>query len=185
MPYANFVLPSLVGAGLVFGWILALWLERRHDRGSSASSDELLDELETATTPRRSMEIRTSPEGLPALLDCIQDQIDTGFGPRQSRQLARRIRSHRHRGIRSALFLIRVNGVRCDLDFHWTRDAEDRIRLMVLAVPKIIRALRRHLKAGPRLAAEGSPAVPQSGDFAPSGGRFVIASDPAGTASRE
>lgn len=185
MPYANFVLPAIVGAGLVFGWILALWLERRYDRTDPASSEELLDELETASTPRRSLEIRAISDDLPPVFDCIVEQVDTGFGPRQSKRLIQRIRAHRHRGIRSALFLVRVNGVRCDLDFHWTRDPEDQIRLMVLAVPKIIRALKRQHKTGPRLAPDGPFDEIPGGDFAPSARSFSIANEAAGTAERE
>ena len=185
MPHANFVLPAIVGAGLVFGWILALWLERRYDRTDPASSEELLDELETASTPRRSLEIRALPEELPQLFDCIVDQVDTGFGPRQSRRLIQRIRAHRHRGIRSALFLVRVNGVRCDLDFHWTRDPKDQIRMMVLAVPKIIRALKRHHKGGPRFAPDGPFDEIPGVDFAPSARSFSIANEANRTAERE
>jgi hypothetical protein len=168
MPQASFILPAMVAAGLVLGWIFARWLERRHDHGTPASSEDLLDELETVSAPRRHLELCIDPDALPALLDCLLAQIDTGFSPRQCRQLTRRIHAHHHRGIRSALFLIRVNGVRCDLDFHWTRDPDQRIRLMVLAVPKIIRAVKRHLKCeahpvarSPQVAISSHPA----GDF--------------------
>lgn len=167
----SFILPAMVAAGLVLGWLLARWLERRHDRGTPASSEDLLDELESASSPRRHLELCIDRDALPALLDCLAGQIDSGFGPRQCRQLTRRIHAHQHRGIRSALFLIRVNGVRCDLDFHWTRDPDQRIRLRVLAVPKLLRALKRHL---------GAAAAPAARRPAPERPQVANSSQPAG-----
>lgn len=148
MPYAYLLLPSIVGGGLIFGWLIARWLERRYDRGSKASSEELLDELEMAYSSRRSIEIRTPAGHLQKLFGCMVEQIDSGFGEKHARQMVQRIESQ---GPRNALYPIRVNGIRSELEFQWSRDEHGGVRLVVLAVPKVIRALKRSSKRPLRL----------------------------------
>lgn len=154
MPHAYYVLPAIVGAGLIFGWIFARWLERRFDRRSKASSEELLDELEMAYSSRRSFEIYTAPQHLSQVFGCMLGNIDSGFGEKHARQMQQRIEA---RGPSTALYPIRVNGIRSELEFQWTCDGEGGIRLLVLAVPKVIRALKREAKRLPR------PFVAESG----------------------
>jgi len=143
------MLPAILAGGLAVGWLLARWLENRYDRRSPDSSEALLDKLETARTFRHSIEIHTAADSLPRVLDCIPEHVDAGFGVRQSRRLLRRILSHGHRGIRSALFPVRIDGVPCELDFQWTRDPENRIHVLILAVPKVIRAVKRQVRKLP------------------------------------
>ena len=147
MPHAYIILPAIVGGGLIFGWIFARWLEKRYDRGNKASSEELLDELEMAYSSRRSFEIHTPPEYLPQVFGCMLGQIDSGFGEKHARQMLQRIEA---RGPSNALYPIRVNGIRSELEFQWTCDAGGRVRLLVLAVPNVIRALKREAKRLPR-----------------------------------
>jgi hypothetical protein len=146
---ATFMLPAILAGGLAFGWLLARWLENRYDRRNPLSSEALLDKLETARTSRCSIEIPSAAESLSRILDCIPKHVDAGFGVRQSRRLLRRILSHGHRGMRSALFPVRIDGVPCELDFQWTRDAENHIRVLILAVPKVIRAVKRQIRKLP------------------------------------
>lgn len=147
MPHAYIILPAIVGGGLIFGWMIARWLEKRYDRGNEASSEELLDELEMAYSSRRSFEIHAPPEYLPQVFGCMLDKIDSGFGEKHARQMLQRIES---RGPSNALYPIRVNGIRSELELQWTREGDGRIRLLVLAVPKVIRALKREAKRLPR-----------------------------------
>jgi hypothetical protein len=146
MPYPYLILPTIVGCGLVFGWILARWMERRYDRGNMASSEELLDGLEIAYTPRRSIEIRVRPDQLRRVFECLLENIDSGFAQRHARQLIGRIDGHHSAAMRHVFFAVKVNGIRTDLDLHWSRDADDRVRLLILAVPKVIRALKQQAK---------------------------------------
>jgi hypothetical protein len=149
MPHAHLVLPAIVIGGLIFGWIMARWLERRYDRRNKASSVELLDELEMAYSSRHSVEVFVSMDELPRLFACIAEQIDSGFGEKHARQMLQRIASQ---GPRNALYPIRVNGVRSELELQWNRDSAGRVRLLTLAVPKVIRALKRQIKRLPRPA---------------------------------
>jgi hypothetical protein len=148
MPHAYLILPAIVGGGLIFGWICARWMERRYDRGGKASSEELLDELEMAYSSRRSIEIRTPAAQLHRVFACMVEQIDSGFGEKHARQMIQRIESQ---GPRNALYPIRVNGIRSELELQWNRDADGGVRLVVLAVPKVIRALKRYSKDSLRL----------------------------------
>lgn len=150
MPQAQLIVLAIVGIGLVSGWLVARWLERHYDRANKASSEELLDELEMAYTSRRSFEVRVAPQYLPQVFDCMVEQIDSGFGEKHARQMVQRIESQ---GPRNALYPIRVNGIRTELELQWNRDAGGHVRLVVLAVPKVIRALKRFLKERPRLSA--------------------------------
>ncbi len=150
MPPAQLIVLAIVGIGLVSGWLIARWLERRYDRGNKASSEELLDELEMAYSSRRSFEVRIPPPLLPEVFDCMVEQIDSGFGEKHARQMVQRIESQ---GPRNALYPIRVNGVRTELELQWNRDAMGNVRLVVLAVPKVIRALKRFSKELPRFSA--------------------------------
>lgn len=172
MPQASFIVPAILAGGLLFGWILARWLEGRFDRSRSASSEELLDELETACTPRRSFEIRVWPDHLKPFLSCIAEQVGSGFSPRHARHLLGRILSLRDHTVRHTWYAVKVNGIRTNLDLQWSRDPDGRIRLLVLAVPKIVRELKKQAKvpvpASPALAQcdtviEGSPVQSPAG----------------------
>ncbi|MEK7953388.1 hypothetical protein [Luteolibacter soli] len=149
-------MPAILAGGLLFGWIIARWLERHFDRSRGASSEELLDELETACTPRRSFEVRVRPDLLKPFLSCVADEVDSGFSPRHARHLLGRILSLRDHVVRHTWYAVKVNGIRTNLDLQWSRDPDGRIRLLVLAVPKIIRALKKQAKvpvpAAPALA---------------------------------
>lgn len=152
MSHVYFILPAILVGGLVFGWIFARWLETRYDRVNQASSEELLDELETAYGLRRSsIELRTPFEFLPRVFGCMLDKIDSGFGEKHARQMIQRIETP---GPRHALYPIRVNGIRSELELQWSRDADGRVRLLVLAVPNVIRALKRQAKRLPRPVAD-------------------------------
>ena len=96
-------------------------MERRYDRGGKASSEELLDELEMAYSSRRSIEIRTPAAQLHRVFACMVEQIDSGFGEKHARQMIQRIESQ---GPRNALYPIRVNGIRSELELQWNRDAD-------------------------------------------------------------
>jgi hypothetical protein len=147
MPHAYIILPAIIGGGLIFGWIFARWLEKRYDRGSGAGSEGLLDELEMAYSSRRSIEIRTTPESLGQIFGCIVEKIDSGFGEKHARQMLQRIES---RDRSYALYPIRINGIRSELELQWTRDPNGWVRLLVLAVPNVIRALKHEAKRLPR-----------------------------------
>jgi hypothetical protein len=156
MLQASFIVPAILGGGLLLGWMFARWLEKRLDRSRSASSEELLDELETACTPRRSFEVRVRAEHAKPYLSCVAEQIDTGFGPRQARHLHGRILSLRDHTVRHTWFPVKVNGIRTNLDFQWSLDPEGKIRLLILAVPKIIRELKKQAK----VPVPAAPALP-------------------------
>ena len=150
MHYAYLILPAIVGCGLVFGWFLARAMEKRYDRGKLSSSDEILDELELAYTPRRGIEIRTPAEYLPFVFGCILENVDSGFEDRQVRTLLDRIVEEQPHLTRKALIPVKVSGVRSEIDLQWSRDNEDRVRLFVLAAPKVIRALKKQSTTIPR-----------------------------------
>lgn len=149
MHYAYFILPAIVGCGLVFGWFLARALEKRYDRARQSSSDEILDELELAYTPRRGIEIRTQTEYLPFVFGCILENVDSGFEDKQVRSLLDKIVEQEPHKTRNALIPVKVSGVRSEIDLQWSRDSEDRVRLFVLAAPKVIRALKKKSKTIP------------------------------------
>jgi len=151
------IVPAILAGGLLCGWIFARWLERRFDRSRSASSEELLDELETASTPRRSFEVRVRPDHVKAVLSCLVEQVDSGFGARHARHLLGRILSLRDHTVRHTWYAVKVNGIRTNLDLQWSRDPEGRIRLLVLAVPKIVRELKKQA----RVPAPALPPLPQ------------------------
>jgi hypothetical protein len=150
MPYAYLILPAIVCCGLIAGWILARALERRYYRGKQASSEEILDGLELAYTPRRGIEIRTQTEYLPYVFGCILENVDSGFEDKQVRNLLDRIEEQRPNGAKNALIPVKVSGVRSEIDLQWSRDSENRVRIFVLAAPKVIRALKKQVKAIPQ-----------------------------------
>jgi hypothetical protein len=105
-----------------------------------------LDELETASTPRRSFEIHVRPDHLKPFLSCVAAQVDGGFSARHVRHLHGRILALRDYTVRHTWYAVKVNGIRTNLDLQWSRDMDGRIRLLVLAVPKIIRELKKQAK---------------------------------------
>ena len=131
-----------------------------------------MDELETACTPRRSFEVRVRPDHLKPFLACVAAHVDSGFSARHARHLLGRIQSLRDYTVRHTWYSVKVNGIRTNLDLQWSRDPDGRIRLLVLAVPKIVRELKKQAKvpvpAAPALAQrdsviEGSPVQSPAG----------------------
>lgn len=158
MLFAQLVLFAVIGGGLAFGWILARWLESRFDRKADAGSDQILDAMEMAHASRHSIEIHTRTEHLPRIFNCIRDQVDSGFGARDARHLAHRITRSRRLAGQISLLPVRIHGIRSDLDIQWSRDASSRVRLVILAAPKIIRSLKRQTRHHPHT--DGPVAAP-------------------------
>lgn len=138
--------------GLVLAWIFKRRLSDRYERLGESTEEEMLDELATAYSTRRRIEIRTPTEYLPFVFEGIREVTDSGFDDKQMRSLLERIDIHRPHDFRQAVFPIETGGCRSDLLFQWSRDEGDRIRLRITAAPRIIRALRLQKKKIPKAA---------------------------------
>lgn len=151
-------LSTFLIACVLIGWPTALammwWLrrrcERKLDRVGEVSSEEILDELDSAYAPQRGITIRTQTEYLPFLVETIREQIDRGLGDQQVQSLIERIDHQRPYHERHAMFPVENKGITSNLSLQWVRDAQDRIELKVRAAPGIIQALRNHKKQIPR-----------------------------------
>ena len=152
-----FAISGLLGAAALTVWALLVllgWMIRRrimaeYERLGESSSEEMLDELESAYSPRQTVRIGTQTEYLPFVFESIREIAETGFDDKQMLSLLERIDFHRPDEVRQAVFPVVVSGKTSDLFLQWSRDASDRIQLRVTAAPKIIRALRRQKKKIP------------------------------------
>lgn len=133
--YVMVAVLSLVGAGVV------RWLNDRPLKHKEYSPDEMLDELESAYAERETLEIFTTLEYLPMLFERIHLTTDLGFPEHQVAALLHRISTQRPRVIRSAIFPIEIKKVNSDIDLQWIRPSEDRVHMLVTAVPEVIKAL--------------------------------------------
>lgn len=133
--YSIVAVLSLVGAGLV------RWLSDRPVKHEEYSPDEMLDELENAFAERETIEIFTTLEYLPMLFERVHLTTDAGFPEHQVAALLHRISNQRPRVIRSALFPIEIKKVNSDVELQWIRPTEDRVHMLVTAVPEVIKAL--------------------------------------------
>lgn len=153
-----FAISGLLGAAALTVWgllVLLGWMIRRrimaeYERLGESSSEEMLDELESAYSPRQTVRIGTQTEYLPFVFESIREIADNGFDDKQMLSLLERIDFHRPDEVRQAIFPVVVAGKTSDLFLQWSRDASDRIELRVTAAPKIIRALRRQKKKIPK-----------------------------------
>ena len=153
-----FAISGLLGAAALTVWALLVllgWMIRRrimaeYERLGESSSEEMLDELESAYSPRQTVRIGTQTEYLPFVFESIREIAESGFDDKQMLSLLERIDFHRPDEVRQAVFPVVVSGKTSDLFLQWSRDASDRIQLRVTAAPKIIRALRRQKKKIPR-----------------------------------
>ncbi len=153
-----FAISGLLGAAALTVWALLVllgWMIRRrimaeYERLGESSSEEMLDELESAYSPRQTVRIGTQTEYLPFVFESIREIAETGFDDKQMLSLLERIDFHRPDEVRQAVFPVVVSGKTSDLFLQWSRDASDRIQLRVTAAPKIIRALRRQKKKIPK-----------------------------------
>jgi hypothetical protein len=138
------------------GLAMAWWWRRRwiqhYERLGESTSEEMLEELESAYSVRRRITFRTSTEYLPFVFERIREVLDGGFEDKQMLSLLERIQIHRPYEERQAVFPVEVKGRTVDLHFRWARDEEDRIRLRVTAAPAIIRTLREQKKQIPKAA---------------------------------
>ena len=153
-----FAISGLLGAAALTVWALLVllgWMIRRrimaeYERLGESSSEEMLDELESAYSPRQTVRIGTQTEYLPFVFESIREIAETGFDDKEMLSLLERIDFHRPDEVRQAVFPVVVSGKTSDLFLQWSRDASDRIQLRVTAAPKIIRALRRQKKKIPK-----------------------------------
>jgi hypothetical protein len=155
-----FTLPTFLGIGMLaiwwlvvlLGWLMRRRMETEYERMGESSAEEMLDELETAYSPRQTVRIGTQTEYLPFVFESIREIAENGFDDKQMLSLLKRIEFHRPHEVRQAVFPIEVAGKTSDLHLRWSRDASDRIELRVTAAPKIIRALRAQRKKIPKAA---------------------------------
>lgn len=138
------------GLTMLLGWLIRRRWVREFERLGEATSEEMLDELETAYSPRQTVRIHTQVEYLPFVFESIREIAENGFDDKQMLSLLERIEIHRPHEVRQAVFPIEVSGKRSDLHFQWSRDPSDRINLRVTAAPKIARALREQKKKIPK-----------------------------------
>lgn len=138
------------GLTVLLGWLIRRRLVQEYERLGESTSEEMLDELETAYSPRQTVRIHTQVEYLPYVFERVREITENGFDDKQMLSLLERIETHRPNERRQAVFPIEVSGKRSDLHFQWTRDASDRIELRVIAAPKIARALREQKKKIPK-----------------------------------
>lgn len=135
---------------LLLGWLMRRRMLEEYDRLGEASSEEILDELESAYSPRQTVRIGTQTEYLPFVFESIRETAENGFDDKQMLSLLRRIEAHRPDEVRQAVFPVEVAGKTSDLFLQWSRDAHDRIQIRITAAPKIIRALREQKKKIPK-----------------------------------
>lgn len=158
MDDASSDLSTFLIAGVIVVWPTALlltWLMRRRcaqkiERLGECSSEEMLEELDSAFAPQGKVTIRTQTEYLPFLIEAIREQIDQGLDDQQVRSLIERIDHQRPHHERRAVFPVESHGVTNNLSLEWVRDDEDRIEFKVRAAPDIVRALKKHKKTIPR-----------------------------------
>lgn len=158
MNSASTDLATFLIAGVLIGWPTALFLiwllrrrcERKLDALGECSSEEMLEELDSAFTPQARVTIRTQTEYLPFVIETIREQIDHGLEDQQVRTLIERIDHQRPHHERRAVFPVESKGVTSNLALEWVRDDRDRIELRVHAAPEIIRALREHKRRIPK-----------------------------------
>lgn len=140
----------LWGLLMLLGWLMRRRLMGEYERLGESSSEEILDELETAYAVRQTVRIGTQTEYLPFVFESIREIADVGFDDKQMLSLLQRIEHHRPDEVRQAVFPVEVAGKRSDLFLKWSRDASDRIEIRITAAPKIIRALREQKKKIPK-----------------------------------
>lgn len=160
MPSPPESITQLFILAVVMAWVLAIvsiLLLRRYyigrlDRLGESSSEEILEELESAYPKQRNILIRTQTEYLPYVFEAIRENIDHGFDDRQVQTLLERIEIHRPHEERNAVFPVETQQVTSDLRLSWTRDSSDRIKLRIHANATVIQALRAQKKKIPRAA---------------------------------
>jgi len=140
------------GLVVLLGWLIRRRLVQEFERRGESSSEEMLDELENAYSPRQTVCIHTQVEYLPFVFESIREIAENGFDDKQMLSLLRRIEFHRPHEVRRAVFPIEVSGKTSDLFLQWSRDQNDRIAIRITAAPKIARALREQKKKIPKAA---------------------------------
>ena len=139
--FGPIILFSIVAVLSMTGAALVRWLADRPSNNGDYSSDEILDELDSAFPDRASIEISTTLEYLPMLFERIHLTTDGGFPEHQVAALLHRMSNQRPKVARYAVFPIEIGKVNSDLDLKWFRISEDRIHMLVTAVPEVIQAL--------------------------------------------
>jgi len=141
---------ALWGLVIVLCWLVRRRMVQEYEQLGESTSEEMLDELETAYSLRQTVRIHTQVEYLPFVFESIREIAENGFDDKQMLSLLERIEIHRPHEVRQAVFPVEVAGKRSDLHLQWSRDPNDRIDLRVTAAPKIARALREQKKKIPK-----------------------------------
>lgn len=154
----SLVIGAVIGAWLmaIAGIVLMRWFyTRRHDRLGEASSEEMIDELESAYSAAPRVRIQTQTEYLPFVIESIRENIESGLGDDQVQLLLERIENHRQGDERQAIFPVEAQHRSSDLRLNWTCDTSHRIDLVIQGDPVIVRALRELRKKIPKAAIYG------------------------------
>lgn len=172
MPSLPDSLTALSLYGVVGAWILAFvgilvmrrYYSRRLERLGESSTEEMIEEMATSYAPSARVRIRTQTEYLPFILETIRENIDSGLDDLRVQTLLERVDNHHPGDERKAVFHVEVNAVTSDLRFRWTRDAQDRIDLIIHGDPDVIRALREQKRRIPKAV------ISEKGNAGPSRG---------------
>jgi len=141
----------VLGAGSVtwIGSLIVRWICNRPEKHSAYTAEEIVEELETAFVERETFGICTTQEYLPILLEKIYASVDAGFPETQVAGILHRVANQQAIHPRSAIFPIRIGKVSSDLELQWVKPGGDDIHLLVIAVPEVIRELRKEAKQIP------------------------------------
>ncbi len=126
----------------LLGKLIVEWLSNRPSNHKVYSVEEIEQELEAAFVERESVELWTTQEYFPLLLDKIKLVLDSGFPDSQIAALVHRVSTQRIRNYRSAVFPIRVDGVSSDMELQWLSPDKERINMLITADPRIVEVVK-------------------------------------------
>ncbi|MEC5128304.1 hypothetical protein VSU19_16195 [Verrucomicrobiales bacterium BCK34] len=141
--YTPVLLFAIVGCVSIIGTLIVKWLTNRPLDHKEYSPEEMSKELESAFVARGVVELTTTIEYLPLLLEQMTASIQTGFPEAQIAALIHRISTQKTYYVRSAVFPISVDSVASDLDIQWVRSSDDRVQMRIEAVPELIQAIKQ------------------------------------------
>ena len=121
---------------------IAWWLVHRPEKQKVCSPEEVSSEIENAFVYRDELTFVASTEYLPVVFEKIHLAVDGGFSTKQIEMLVHRIDFHRAHEPRYAAYPVDFEHHSSDLEFQWIRDNADRVKMKIIAVPRLLNAAR-------------------------------------------